>query len=120
MRVTRGWAVAAIVVVALARTVGGGDEDATSDVAAEAASTRSPSEYALASTPAPRAVTVDSTARPTTSNTTLEPQLPLGANPIGQTERARVLRVVDGDTIVIDRGLGDEKVRYIGIDTPET
>jgi micrococcal nuclease len=28
--------------------------------------------------------------------------------------------VVDGDTIVIDRGLGQETVRYIGVDTPET
>jgi micrococcal nuclease len=28
--------------------------------------------------------------------------------------------VVDGDTIVIDRGRGNEKLRYIGMDTPET
>lgn len=40
--------------------------------------------------------------------------------PTGETEEARVARVVDGDTIVIDRGLGDERLRYIGIDTPET
>ena len=44
----------------------------------------------------------------------------LGAGPIGPIERATVVRVVDGDTIVVDRGLGDERVRYIGIDTPET
>ena len=31
-----------------------------------------------------------------------------------------MVRVVDGDTIVIDRGRGDEKVRYIGMDTPES
>ncbi|MFC1914168.1 thermonuclease family protein [Chloroflexota bacterium] len=31
-------------------------------------------------------------------------------------ERATVTRVIDGDTIVIDTG---QKVRYIGIDTPE-
>ncbi len=43
-----------------------------------------------------------------------------GLVPVGRTERARVVRVVDGDTIVVDRGLGDEKVRYIGIDTPES
>lgn len=30
------------------------------------------------------------------------------------------MRVIDGDTIVIDRGLGDERLRYIGVDTPET
>lgn len=31
-----------------------------------------------------------------------------------------MVRVVDGDTIVIDRGFGEESVRYIGVDTPET
>lgn len=40
--------------------------------------------------------------------------------PIGATETARVVRVVDGDTIVIDRGGDNERVRYIGIDTPES
>jgi micrococcal nuclease len=40
--------------------------------------------------------------------------------PTGATEEARVVRVVDGDTIVVDRGRGNEKLRYIGIDTPET
>jgi endonuclease YncB( thermonuclease family) len=39
--------------------------------------------------------------------------------PTGPTEEATVVRVVDGDTIVIDRGAGQERVRYIGIDTPE-
>lgn len=33
---------------------------------------------------------------------------------------ARVLRVVDGDTILVARGGGTDRVRYIGIDTPET
>jgi endonuclease YncB( thermonuclease family) len=41
-------------------------------------------------------------------------------DPVGATETARVVRVVDGDTIVIDRGHGNERVRYIGIDTPES
>jgi len=40
--------------------------------------------------------------------------------PTGEIEDARVVRVIDGDTIVIDRGLGDERLRYIGMDTPET
>ncbi len=43
-----------------------------------------------------------------------------GFTPIGATEVARVVRVVDGDTIVIDRGRGNERLRYIGIDTPES
>jgi micrococcal nuclease len=27
---------------------------------------------------------------------------------------------VDGDTLVIDRGLGEERLRYIGVDAPES
>ena len=30
------------------------------------------------------------------------------------------MRVVDGDTLVVDRGRGDERLRYIGVDTPES
>ena len=56
------------------------------------------------------------TARPTAA-TTIEGLL---AKPEGPTERATVVRIVDGDTIVVDRGHGKEKVRYIGIDTPES
>ena len=33
---------------------------------------------------------------------------------------ARVLRVVDGDTILVSAGGHQERVRYIGVDTPET
>ena len=40
--------------------------------------------------------------------------------PAGATETARVVRVVDGDTVVIDRGRGSERLRYIGIDAPES
>ena len=39
------------------------------------------------------------------------------ADHIPQDESARVIRVIDGDTIEIE---GGERVRYIGIDTPET
>ena len=37
-------------------------------------------------------------------------------------ERAVVVRIVDGDTIVVDRGAeaGEEKVRFIGVDAPES
>lgn len=35
-------------------------------------------------------------------------------------ESAKVIRVVDGDTIIVDRGNGNEKVRLILVDTPET
>ena len=43
-----------------------------------------------------------------------------GPAPIGATETARVVRVVDGDTIIVDRGRGSERLRYIGIDAPES
>jgi micrococcal nuclease len=33
---------------------------------------------------------------------------------------AKVVRVVDGDTIVVDGGTGPQTVRLLGIDTPET
>jgi micrococcal nuclease len=39
------------------------------------------------------------------------------ANPDG---RASVVRVIDGDTIVVQVGGAEEHVRLIGIDTPET
>jgi len=65
-------------------------------------------------TPTPRATR---TARPTAAPT---PAPVLGSAPTGRTEAARVLRVIDGDTIEVDRGRGPESVRYIGVDTPET
>lgn len=56
-------------------------------------------------------------ATPTAPTRTTAPTL--GDAPRGPTEQARVVRVTDGDTIVVDRGRGDEPVRYIGVDTPE-
>jgi|SRR5215218_1480544 len=38
----------------------------------------------------------------------------------GESVKARVVRVVDGDTIVVSVDGHDEYVRYIGVDTPET
>lgn len=53
---------------------------------------------------------------------TLSPaaQAIMAAGPIGRAERAQVVRVVDGDTIVVDHGHGSERLRYIGMDTPES
>ena len=50
------------------------------------------------------------------------PQGPAGAGspPAGAVRRARVLRVVDGDTIEVALDGRTEDVRYIGVDTPET
>lgn len=38
----------------------------------------------------------------------------------GRADTVRIVRVVDGDTVVAHLPGGDEKVRLIGIDTPET
>jgi endonuclease YncB( thermonuclease family) len=43
-----------------------------------------------------------------------------GVVPSGETEDARVVRVVDGDTIIVDRGHGSERLRYIGVNAPES
>lgn len=40
--------------------------------------------------------------------------------PTGKTTEAKVVRIVDGDTIVVAFGGHDYKLRYIGMDTPET
>jgi micrococcal nuclease len=40
--------------------------------------------------------------------------------PTGSTADARVVRIVDGDTIVVRLGGRDVRLRYIGMDTPET
>jgi micrococcal nuclease len=38
----------------------------------------------------------------------------------GRSQELMVVRVVDGDTIVVHLRTGDETVRLVGIDTPET
>lgn len=46
--------------------------------------------------------------------------IPKASQTTNTFQEAKVLKVVDGDTIVIDRGQGQEKVRFILVDTPET
>ncbi len=41
------------------------------------------------------------------------------AQPTSADERVKVLRVIDGDTIVVQLNGVEQTVRYIGIDTPE-
>ena len=47
-------------------------------------------------------------------------QPPLGLAPTGPTEEGRVVRVIDGDTIVVEIAGVEYRVRYIGMDTPES
>jgi micrococcal nuclease len=49
--------------------------------------------------------------------------LAIGGGKVVGTARedgATVVRVVDGDTVVVRTGGGTERVRYIGVDTPES
>ena len=39
---------------------------------------------------------------------------------VGASQRATVVRVVDGDTIVVDYDDADHRVRLLNVDTPET
>jgi len=57
---------------------------------------------------------------PAPAPASLAPGQALVIAPTTAVEQARVVRIVDGDTIVVDRGRGPEKLRYIGMDTPET
>jgi endonuclease YncB( thermonuclease family) len=59
----------------------------------------------------------DGMASTATSGVSAEHPAP---TPFGPTERATVIWVVDGDTLVVDRGRGEERLRYIGIDAPES
>lgn len=73
--------------------------------------------------PAGSAKGTDSTgSTPASATTAPTPGAPAddAPRPVGETEIARVVRVVDGDTLVIDRGTGNERLRYIGIDAPES
>jgi endonuclease YncB( thermonuclease family) len=70
--------------------------------------------------PAPSAPTPTPLAPLTGSTPGVGVPIAPGPTPVGRTERATVVRVVDGDTIIVDRGRGDERLRYIGIDAPES
>jgi micrococcal nuclease len=67
---------------------------------------------------APTSTPSNGTPPPSTPST--RPPSSPGLAPVGRTETARVVRVVDGDTIIVDRGHGNERLRYIGMNTPET
>lgn len=85
---------------------------ASGDVAAAPTATPSASQTA----PPTTSPTPDRT--PTPRIATVRPAPTFG--PTGATVEARVVRVIDGDTIEVGVGGGLEKVRYIGVDTPET
>ena len=46
-------------------------------------------------------------------------QLPQASNPCNEPQLVRVNRVIDGDTIYVQMGVREEKIRLIGINSPE-
>jgi micrococcal nuclease len=86
------------------------------------ATTTAPDASPVRSPALPTEIASPSTPAPGATPTSLPSERPGvgGFVPTGLTEEARVVRVIDGDTIVVDRGRGDERLRYIGMDTPET
>jgi micrococcal nuclease len=70
-----------------------------------------------AATAGPPASSVSGLGEPTPG---VSPQVDSTFRPSGPTETAQVVRVVDGDTIVVRLGGADRRLRYIGMDTPET
>lgn len=57
------------------------------------------------------------TGLPPSAETSPSPQATSSATPVLEGEGVKVKRVIDGDTIELESG---QKVRYIGVDTPET
>ena len=75
--------------------------------------------------PAPDVPPIDAGSGPATAApqapSPVDPAMPgLPSGPGPTAEVAAIVRVVDGDTLVVDRGNGDERVRLVGVDTPET
>jgi micrococcal nuclease len=90
-------------------------DDADEDVRAD--------RPATTTTPArDRTTTTAATAgEPTTAPTAPAPSAPLPTvQPVPAGDDAEVVRVVDGDTLVVRVDGREERVRLIGIDTPET
>lgn len=70
-----------------------------------------------ATSTAPAKSTTTAIAKPSPSVSPTTPPFPTPTVAGTTTQQARVVRVIDGDTVELE---GGEKVRYIGIDTPET
>ena len=115
-----------LVAVALALTgidvaiVGAGNRDDEIGAGQTSAPSRAVETETLAETPAERAT---STIQPTPEATVAPTPAPtpvFGQEPTGPSEIGQVVNVVDGDTIdVVINGV-EVRVRYIGMDTPET
>jgi hypothetical protein len=111
------WATTAgiwVLVIALASNASATPTDAgAAAVIGQASPTLTPRPEATAQPAAIEVAVATPTPLPTP---TPEPTF----RPTGPTTEAAVVRVVDGDTIVVAYGGREYSVRYIGMDTPET
>jgi len=107
---TAAWAVALLAIVIAASACG-----TTAALSTPAGHVVAPSPVATVATVGPTATT-GAVATPGQATATPDPAFA----PTGQTTEATVVRVVDGDTIVVAYGGAQYKVRYIGMNTPET
>jgi len=89
---------------------------ACADTGQEGGAARTATLVATTTTPTPR----DTAATSSTPAVTIGQASPLVGETPPATERAQVTRVVDGDTIEVSMAGATYKVRYIGVDTPET
>ena len=86
------------------------------------ASSSAPSGPASALASVPGAASVSAASGPALASATAVGARPSASAlaPTGPTTRAKVTRVVDGDTIIVVFGGSTSRVRYIGMDTPES
>ncbi len=81
------------------------------------APSRGPSEQPSLRSPAPAALPTAGLSSAASGASSIAPA---GFSPTGPTQAAEVVRVVDGDTIVVAISGVQYTLRYIGMDTPET
>lgn len=106
----RSWAIVALLVLAAIGYATGGDEES-----AREAGKRGKAENGARGKPA-KEKPEPAKERRGKQKAKRPPRPPAGTGPV----RARLLDVVDGDTIDVLIGGRAETVRYIGVDTPET
>jgi micrococcal nuclease len=105
-----------VVVFAIAVILGACAAPRLNPVADGAATTAAPTERIPTATSG--ATATNGAAATSVATSAPDPEANFG--PTSQTVEARVVRVVDGDTIVVEFGGTSYKLRYIGMNTPET
>ena len=132
LRLSATVAVLALVLMGAASAIGGqpdashpatpmGSPTATGHASPAAQPTRTPRASPLASATVGKAATASASAsaEPTVAATAKAASVSK-LKPTGPAQVARVVSITDGDTIRVQFGGAEYRVRYIGMDTPET